>query len=254
MTRFEECTHGSAALLALGLGLFILCAPPLSAQTAAATLIVEVRSAESGAPLRGAQVVVEGTGSGGVTDAQGRVRFRGLRAGSGQISARYLGYAPEARTVDFTAGSTSSLTLLLVSKPIMLAEVKVRPPAGIRRLFHAGFYRRKMHGPGAFLTRSQIEQRNPQRLSDMLRNIPGLRLTTTQFGDGHASMSRAVMGRRCPIQYYMDGVLTHGLNIDDVLPRDVEGLEIYRGSSEIPPDYNRGTALCGVILIWTRVD
>lgn len=254
MTRFLGCRPPSLALWALGLGSLVLCAGSLAAQTDAAALVVEVRSAESGAPLGGAQVVVEGTGSGGVTDGQGRIRLQGLRAGSGQVSARYLGYAPEVRMVDFTAGSTVSLTLLLVSKPIMLAEVKVRPSAGIRRLYNNGFYRRKLHGPGAFLTRSQIEQRNPQRLSDMLRNIPGLRLATTQFGDGHASMSRAVMGRRCPIQYYMDGVLTHGLNIDDVLPRDVDGLEIYRGSSEIPPDYNRGTALCGVILIWTRVD
>ena len=81
-----------------------------------------------------------------------------------------------------------------------------------------------------------------------------MRLTTTHFGDGFASMSRTSMGRRCPIQYYVDGVATTGLNIDDVLPRDVEGLEIYRGSSEIPPSFNRGTALCGVIVIWTRID
>ena len=103
--------------------------------------------------------------------------------------------------------------------------------------------------------RSDIEKRNPQRLSDMLRTIPGLHLASTRVGDDHrASMLRSVPNRRCPIQYFVDGVSAMGFNIDDVAPGSIEALEIYRGASEIPPDFNRGTALCGVIVIWTRID
>lgn len=57
---------------------------------------------------------------------------------------------------------------------------------------------------------------------------------------------------RCPIQYYVDGTFVALFNIDEILPGDVEGMEIYRGAATIPAEYNKGTAICGLILIWTR--
>jgi hypothetical protein len=38
------------------------------------------------------------------------------------------------------------------------------------------------------------------------------------------------------------------------MPGDVAGIEICGGAAEIPAQFNRQTALCGVMVTWTRVD
>jgi outer membrane receptor for ferrienterochelin and colicin len=35
-------------------------------------------------------------------------------------------------------------------------------------------------------------------------------------------------------------------------PDQVEAIEVFRGPSEIPAQYNDNNSQCGVILIWTR--
>jgi outer membrane receptor for ferrienterochelin and colicin len=37
-----------------------------------------------------------------------------------------------------------------------------------------------------------------------------------------------------------------------VSPDQVEAIEVYRGASEIPVQYNGSGAMCGAILIWTK--
>ncbi len=95
----------------------------------------------------------------------------------------------------------------------------------------------------------------PRFMSDVLRRVAGVSLQSTALGGtSRASMRGTKVLGSCPIQYYIDGVPAIGFNIDDMPARDVEGMEIYRGASEVPPEFNRYTALCGVIVIWTRVD
>jgi hypothetical protein len=38
--------------------------------------------------------------------------------------------------------------------------------------------------------------------------------------------------------------------LDDIKPRNVEMVEIYRGVSQIPADFNRD--VCAVVAIWTK--
>jgi hypothetical protein len=37
-----------------------------------------------------------------------------------------------------------------------------------------------------------------------------------------------------------------------VLPHEVAGIEVYRGPSEIPAEYQGADARCGAIVIWTH--
>jgi outer membrane receptor for ferrienterochelin and colicin len=66
-------------------------------------------------------------------------------------------------------------------------------------------------------------------------------------------------------QIFVDGFLVNrrmvGVNgnrpsdfrIDDVVsPASVEGIEVYRGLSTVPPEFLNPDAVCGVIAIWTR--
>ena len=59
----------------------------------------------------------------------------------------------------------------------------------------------------------------------------------------------------CPPQYFVDGIPASNFDIDEVLPGDVEAVELYSGAAGVPPQYNRfnGTSICGTILIWTRI-
>ncbi len=244
------------AILAFALLTVLASSPPsaLAQQAPSGTLVLLVTVAGSGAPLQGAQLVVEGTGLGGITDGNGVLQIEGVPIGSRTVAVRYLGFAPERTTVQLREGQLVELAFALRVRPVRLAEVRVPVRRRVTVLETVGFNRRKANGIGTFITREQIEQRHTTRLSDVLRSVPGINLAPTAFSDARASMTRSnTGGRRCPIQYYVDGVLTVALNIDDVRAGDVEGMEIYRGSSGIPPDFNRGTALCGVILIWTRL-
>jgi hypothetical protein len=38
--------------------------------------------------------------------------------------------------------------------------------------------------------------------------------------------------------------------LDRIKPSDIEMMEIFRGPSELPPEFNDGN--CGAIAIWTR--
>jgi hypothetical protein len=125
-----------------------------------------------------------------------------------------------------------------------------------KRQLLSDFYDRKSRGFGYFITRDEIEKRNPMNLSDMMRMVPGAKLIP-MTGTNQATLrfSRAQIGRDCPPQYWVDGVKAYDLNIDDLIPSDVEGIEIYPGASTIPPQFNtrEGTTICGVVLIWTRI-
>lgn len=137
-------------------------------------------------------------------------------------------------------------------------EVRVSPPA--RRGKLAGFRRRLSRGMGEFITRREIEERDPMRLSDMVHLRAGI--GTKPYGDAsgrrHVEISRAAFledNNVCRIQYWIDGVPFPGANrleMDELSPHDVEGIEIYRGPSEIPPEFNRRGSQCGVVAIWTR--
>ena len=56
----------------------------------------------------------------------------------------------------------------------------------------------------------------------------------------------------CQPYYIIDGQYQPGFELDLIPPNDIEGIELYKGSSETPPQFNRMNAVCGVIVVWTR--
>lgn len=238
----------AALILALCLG----SAAPVASQEARASVLVRVHAADTGAPLAGAIVSVAGAGVQGTTDSSGRLLVEGLLPGTHSLQARYLGYAATDGAVALAAGAPGELRLDLPLQPIPLAAVRVTT---FRPLLETtGFSDRRRAGFGTFVTREEIARMQPRLLSDVLRRVAGMSFSGARAGgDARPSIrgSKVMMGS-CPIQYYIDGTMTAAFNVDDVRPADVEGLEIYRGAATIPPAFNKGTALCGVVVIWTR--
>jgi hypothetical protein len=243
-------SHLKGALIALAIAAPIGGPTLASAQGGAASLLVHVHT-EDGRALTGASVQVLGTGARGITDSSGTVRLDGVSSGTRTLVAQFLGFAPARSTLVVPLGGSAEVSLSLTPRPIHLAEV--RAPVPVRRpLEGTGFYKRRESGIGTFVTRAEIESARPRALSDFLRGrVSGVDLTPAVAGTAHASM-RGNISRNCPIQFYLDGVQTLGLGVDDVKPYDVEGMEIYRGAASIPVAFNKGTAACGVIAVWTK--
>jgi hypothetical protein len=221
---------------------------PADARAQQVAVEVHVLDAESGAPLAGAQVRLSGSGVVGVTDDGGKLLLREPGQGGREVEASYLGYSRASVSLLLPREGTVRVTLPLERRPIELepVDVKVLQSAVLAR---NGFFRRRDGGHGTFFTREEIAEMRPRYLSDVLRRAAGMSLTPTRTG-ARASVRGARAG--CGIQYYLDGVLAPFFDVDQVQPENVEGLEIYRGAATIPPGFNRGTAMCGAILIWTR--
>ena len=220
----------------------------LGAQTPAA-LIGSVRdTAGIGVPL--ARVTVADVYV--LTDSAGRFTFATLPAGSFVIAARRLGFEPESVQVQLVNGRVDSLHFTLAILPGKLPGI-VTDAEAEDRLRLADFYRHRDGGNGGyFFNRRELEAARVYRVSDIMRRVPGVRLIADQSGRLHLRMGRSL---NCPPDVWIDGIRAEGMNVDDMSLQDVEALEIYRGPSGLPPEYNNrlGRPGCGTLVIWTRL-
>ena len=187
------------------------------------------------------------------TDSLGRFTLAGLPAGPADLSVRRLAYSPVILGVQIPPADTTEVEIELGVVAQQLTGVVVQADRDhLHELF--AFETRRRQGIGHFITRSQIEDRHPMLLSDMVRMIPGTVLIPGDNGRTSLRFSRVSRGN-CPPQFYVDGMEVYGFSIDDMPPGDVEGVELYAGSAGLPPEFNRvhSTAICGTVVIWTRL-
>jgi hypothetical protein len=239
-------------LLSTALATLAIRSPGLDAQQRT-ILNVSVRASHDSSAVAGAHVFVQSaTSISGITNESGVLRLYGAQAGAATMEVVMIGFETWKRIVTVMDGGVTSLHVELVVDPVRLTEMRVN--ATDPHLEKRGFYERQRHNSaGTFLTAAQLEQMQPRVLTDVLRRY-GVQVGRESRGTTPTRMrgqQRAVGS--CPIQYYVDGVPTGFYNADEMRPADVSGLEIYRGAASIPAVFNRGTAVCGVIVIWTKV-
>jgi hypothetical protein len=210
---------------------------------------------QTGDRVVGAFVRVNGS-VGGITDDSGRFRLE-LPPGTHVVDIRRMGYQP--RTFDLAleqdlvvAELRVALSQVVVALPeVVVSRDRTRLVFGERR----GFYRRQRIGIGQFITRDDIDRRLPRVVSEMLHSIPGVEVYQSGIRD-----ARVRMKDRLPSCHYqddplvvLDGIEVHAPSLDALVPvQFVEAIEVYTAPSEIPAEFNRARAACGVIVIWTR--
>ena len=101
-------------------------APP----RAAGIIEGRVTEAASGRPLDAVQVVVVGTTLGAATNATGTFRITGVPARELQIQTRYIGFAPQTRTVTVQAGQAATANFELRTSALQLDQVVVTGTGG----------------------------------------------------------------------------------------------------------------------------
>lgn len=200
-----------------------------------------------------------------VTDSVGGFEIEPDLAGAYRLRLEAPGYrTSDSARVDVAYGELVEVTIRMAVDAVPLQPLTVtarsHPPS--KYLEEAGFYERRKAGIGLYLTREDIMRRAPEVFSDLMRTVAGMTVQSSgATGRTGASMTIRSNGRCQPV-LFLDGThtLVGGVNprgrdtpLDDILiPRDIEGLELYRGSASVPAEFNRNIADCGALVVWTR--
>jgi hypothetical protein len=208
------------------------------------------------APIAGVRVALVGAGRVAVTDSLGRFVFDSLRAGTYLVHVR--GASDETPMMEVPLAPREIIDLdvkLGPSDAVLLPELAVSAPdpepAGIDAMrLPAEFKARQRNGLGQFLTREQIQERNPYTVADVFRGLRGI-VVTCRNG---FCLPRAARGNCMPI-VVVDRVATDASVLSGMVPNDLEAIEVYNGMSSVPAEYMRPSVrgLCGMIIVWTRV-
>lgn len=246
--------------------LLVTATSPVAAQVRVVGRVIEN---ETGEPIAGVDVTVRGPHGAylahRITDKRGMFEYFAKRGSGIRFAAERIGYKPNTTPVLlFDRHDFFRVELRLDRNAVLLAPLEVVARSGKREsAVLANFRDRLVHGHGHYFTRDDIEKRHPNRVTDMLAELPGVHLQSSGRGLHRVVRMARTEATDCPTQIWVDGflinpqgVLGHGVNdytIDDVVqPKDVEGIEVYSGLSTVPPEFLNRWAQCGVVAIWTR--
>lgn len=249
MSGSRRSTARHAALLALATAALLPVSTPLAAQVRNASIVGRVTEAGTEKPIQGAEVVLKGTPHRALSSESGLFHLEGVPSGEHMLAVHYLGMESKQFPVRIRARQTLDVAFQLEAKVLPVAELVVTVEQGTPVSKLSGFYRRSEKRVGYFMTRADIEDTPASRATDLLRRVPGLDIGTRN----RAGVTPVTMGRRqdCVPRFYVDGAFASYFNIDNLHPRDIAGIEIYRGNSEVPIRFKHGDR-CGVIVVWTR--
>ena len=133
----------------------------------------------------------------------------------------------------------------------------------------SAFKSRRALGTGLHYDRTQFEQSRVSTLGEFLQTVPGLSVTdpsstsSMQLMRNSASSTSSTAGllpNGCQIGWFLDG---HRIDIPGVADgmtdrlgtlqlETLEGVEVFRGLSEMPAQFSAPDLRCGAIAIWTR--
>src|SRR5688572_16176772 len=117
----ETGARGSTArvsVLALGVFAFLVLSGSAAFAQVTGKVIGTVTDSETGQPLVGAQVVVEGTNLGNVTNEDGYYFINNVPVGLEQLTAQYLGYQTTTNEQRILAGQTMTVDFQLSSEVV----------------------------------------------------------------------------------------------------------------------------------------
>lgn len=208
-------------------------------------------------PVGGARVEAPGRGVAVVTKDDGTFNLDGVPTGTQLIVIRHLGFEPSRVSVNVSSRQPTELRVALGPTAPVLDAVLVTARQNYT-LEKNGFLARKRLGWGTFFTRDEIQKRNPYNLTDILTDVPGIRVVhgiggaTIQDNNPQSILSP---GRGGCSRVWVDGsewgVVDAG-DIDTfVLPNEIIGLEFYR-ARRAPIQYGGADQECVVLVVWTR--
>ncbi|MBC8087096.1 MAG: carboxypeptidase-like regulatory domain-containing protein [Phycisphaerae bacterium] len=230
-----------------------------------------------GVMLGGVQIELSGTDYGAITNSRGEFQLTKVKPGPYTLLMRRVGFEALSMKIDVANGDPMPLDFELTPTQVRLAAVEVRAKYTSDKLKRVGFESRQQTAgiaPSRFVTRGDIEKKNPQslihlidRMGGRVRNcVDGIvyvdgvpPANQTDYGaQGGGSQGAVRTGGALRITASRtENPSAHRYRVlENILPRHVEGMEIYASTSEIPAEFRRGqfgeaNGRC-VVLVWTR--
>jgi len=204
-----------------------------------------VCEATNGEALPGANVQVQGTVLGGVTDVEGNFAIKRVTPGVYTLRVSFIGYQTASASVRVKADSIARVNFSLQPATLEIANVVVtasRQPEEIQTAVVSV----------SALTTTEALRRDPQRIDAALESIPGVNLVGENVNVRNSTGYTRGLGNR--VLVLLDGVpvLTSDLgNMNwDILPvTDFERVEVIKGPSSA---LYGSFALGGVINVITK--
>ena len=231
--------------------------------TAAAQAVLRgVARDSTGRGVVNAEVILEGTDQRTRTDSSGRYALE-ARPGDYAALFRALGYHAVRETLRLTDGDTLTRdVLLLVSDAQQLEAVNVRAPTR-RNPILEGFEERRKMGLGSYIDSVRLRKEEGRRLGDLVRQMRGLKVIIGPRGQLWAvnpTKTNLDGSPSCFSSVYLDRVLLFRSGSRDTPPdlgRDIQisnldAIEWYSGSAQVPAEFGIRNSDCGVLVLWTR--
>ncbi|MDP2956455.1 MAG: carboxypeptidase regulatory-like domain-containing protein [Longimicrobiales bacterium] len=225
---------------------------PVSDPTKPGILVGRIVDASTRAPLDGVSVRIQELDAVKVTNERGYFSFGERQWGVYSLALERLGYAPREISVHVTGNLTQNVEIELPQEPIELEGITVSVAPRRLRQDLEGLIRRMNLGFGSFVTRETLEQRPGARLSELMREVPGILV----FHNG-VRANLEVRGKPCTPEVYLDGQMfpvDPEVGLNEFFTQELEAIEVFKGT-EVPPEFVRAGFQypCAVILVWTRI-
>ena len=214
------------------------------------SLRLRVRSGD-GVPIGGAEVRL-GPSVAAESDEGGVASFARVTPGDAWLRVRRIGYRPDSLRVFVSADRLLDTSIVLQRVAVDLAPVTILGRRDVTGPL-AGFYQRMASGGGRYFNRADIARRAPQRMTELLREVPGIRIESTRSFQNNVR----IRGARCGPAVWLDGQVLGGgeVDLDSFDLQSFEGIEVYSGAATVPVEFQRNMrsySNCGAVLLWSR--
>jgi len=216
-------------------------------------LVGVIRDA-AGSPIEGATVGIKGSSA--QTNARGAFQMWTGDIDTLTITVRRLGFYPVEAQITARNRAWDTLHVEMERNAQELAGVNIVEAAKRRATGYREFEDRRRLGIGQFITREEVEAHNTSKASDLVVAKRGVHLV--KIGAGKYGIRFALYSNhraRCAPDFWLDGQRLKGMEIDDLPPMDIQGIELYESMATVPHQFQSASAEppCGTIVVWTRV-
>ena len=144
---------------------------------------------ETNKPLPGVNILIENTNKGTTTDLRGTFILRSVTTGSKELVFSFVGYRQLSKTVEVSAGETTSLSIQLAPDPVIMEGIQVtalRPDQIANKN----------------LGKADVRKANPRDSGELMRSVQGVDAVRR----GPVGLDPVIRGlRETEIGTYLDG-------------------------------------------------
>lgn len=234
MKKNSKSNRFTSRLLATGIAMTMA-----TAMWAQSTVVTGTVKDDTGEPIVGATVLVKGTGTGAVTDLDGKFSVKADKGQTLQIS--YVGMGTKEASVN--------------GKPIVIV---MKDETNLEDVYVIGYGVQKKSVATAAIAKvssEDLEGKTRLRADDALKGLAaGVTVTSTSGQPGSMSTIRirgnGTTSKNAGPLYIIDGLATDQYGMELVNPSDIESMEVLKDAASAAIYGTRGAN--GVILVTTK--